>query len=210
MVNKRTGSWITILTIIYLCSLTTIVYAYNRNDVIWYAHAWSQDTGEDSGTANLTVYNKYGADCANFASQCLIAGGIRFRGQGANCTNLEPGGDTPATEIGTGTIRTFAIKNDNMKEYSRVVISANELGNSLTNGLHDGVPYGPRGFDSLFWDDVRGGDTVFTYSNGQYHHAMVITEPVYSPPKDLKYCAHTVWRKDHSLNDSVYGWKIQV
>lgn len=68
--------------LMFLCGAVNTL-AYNREKAVEYALDWSEDSGEWDGNWNIGVYRKFvgddGYDCANFVSQCLIAGGIRFR-----------------------------------------------------------------------------------------------------------------------------------
>jgi len=60
--------------------------SYDRQAAKAYAHKWAikeePPPGENSGynRRNYHDYTGRGGDCTNFVSQCLRAGGIRFRG----------------------------------------------------------------------------------------------------------------------------------
>ena len=62
------------LLIIMLITITSSGLAYNRSAATAYAIVWGIPS-----VANTVVYELYAADCANFVSQCLIAGGIKFK-----------------------------------------------------------------------------------------------------------------------------------
>lgn len=54
----------------------------NVNNVIdyadkWVIHAHTPNTKQNTANYNLTTYGYYSADCANFTSQCLKAGGMK-------------------------------------------------------------------------------------------------------------------------------------
>jgi hypothetical protein len=128
---------------IAVCILTTglaaSAEAYNRAAAVEYARSWSDDSGVlQEGIYNEGVYDRFGSDCANFVSQCLTAGGIRFRSSLMAADNLTP---AQANELETGFL-TFAIHSDE-KKYSRVLVRANELPRSLLHSRHNsiGTPY---------------------------------------------------------------------
>ena len=76
-----------IFIIIISSSFTTIAQTYDRQAATDYANYWwdgrNTMNGEKSQTSYDTAwgnpynnYNGLGGDCANFVSQCLIAGGL--------------------------------------------------------------------------------------------------------------------------------------
>ena len=70
-------------TVIF-CLLIVSLSAYNRDKAISYARKYCKNYNSD--------YKKYtGADCANFVSQCLKAGGQSLSG----CTGLDAKGAIP-------------------------------------------------------------------------------------------------------------------
>ena len=56
-----------------LVSLLSIVFGYDRNKAYAYAKKYAFNYNP-----NYADYNSLGGDCANFVSQCLIAGGFNF------------------------------------------------------------------------------------------------------------------------------------
>ena len=54
--------------------LLSIVFCYDRDKVYLYAKKYAFNYNP-----NYADYNSLGGDCANFVSQCLIAGGINFK-----------------------------------------------------------------------------------------------------------------------------------
>ncbi len=174
------------------------VYAYERNNAVKYADDWTHPINMQP--ANIVVYYKYtGADCANFVSQCVIAGGMRFRSSLSALNNVDvsplPIG-FPEIETGVGTRH---IQDDNMETYSRTVPVAANLLSTLCSSRHGGRLYTPGTLQdgSPVWADVRPGDVVFK-STG---HAMLITGVVVGgAANDVLFCAHTTWRNHQSLN----------
>lgn len=60
--------------IILLLSFIYIVYGYDRDKACEYAKRYAYNYNP-----NYKNYNSVGGDCANFVSQCLIAGGFNFK-----------------------------------------------------------------------------------------------------------------------------------
>ena len=60
--------------IILLLSFISIVYGYDRDKACQYAQRYAYNYNP-----NYKDYNAVGGDCANFVSQCLIAGGLNFQ-----------------------------------------------------------------------------------------------------------------------------------
>jgi len=192
--------------------------AYDREAAVDYARYWSEDTGADDGKANLTVYRKFvgedGYDCANFVSQCLIAGGLRFRSSTQVDDNTRDpliGSDYPELET---RYETVAINSDNIKKYSRTITAASQLPRSLKHTRHGGSPnrtveYGPPNLQDSgsMWGDVRPGDAFFLWNGTSYWHSMFISSVRAIPPKDLNYCSHSKWRRGHSLSSELSDWK---
>ena len=194
--------------------VSSIAQAYNREAVVSYALLYSNDSGEYDGNWNEFVYYKYGWDCANFASQCVISGRIKFRSSIEDDDNTrEPLlGDTyPELE----TLRpTRKVIDANTRLYSRTIALANELPGSLLHSRHGlGMLYG---FPDLadggpLWTDVVEGDCCFQLDeSGHYIHCMSISEVMRGPGEnDLRFSAHDRWRRNHLLSDAdaIPNWK---
>jgi hypothetical protein len=210
-----------IWTIYLFCifALCSTCYAYDRESAVTYAKTWSEDTGAMDGVANAAVYYKYvgsdGYDCANFISQCLIAGGIKFRSSTAKDDNIRnpiwPLHCLP--ELGTG-YDTRAIKSD-LPQYSRTLPAAAQLPLSIMHPYHNsGYSKTPYTSPSLqdngpMWNDVTIGDVLCIWYDSNYHHVMLITDvDKQSNPHDLCYTAHSSWQLNKSANERWANWKI--
>jgi len=80
-----------------LVCIIGIAAAYNRKEAVAYAKKWYDGANHDcnSGFEDCTPWAYYGnehcgygsngGDCANFVSQCLIAGGHKYLNQGGPC-----------------------------------------------------------------------------------------------------------------------------
>jgi len=80
-----------------LVCIIGIAAAYNRKEAVAYAKKWYDSANHDcnSGFEDCTPWAYYGGeqcsygsnggDCANFVSQCLIAGGHKYLNQGFPC-----------------------------------------------------------------------------------------------------------------------------
>lgn len=198
-----------IMLYVYLLSLVlclmvgSVCHSYDRDAAVEYALQFSEETGDMGGNYNSTIYRKYVGesqfDCANFVSQCVIAGGIRFRA--ANATNVAPDG---ASELETGKwtreIPDTPEGRDERK-YSRVITGAPLLPLSLFHVRHKGTLYKNLGSGSAVWDDVREGDTLFLPFGDHYGHCMFINRV---DGNKIYVCAHSSWRRDKDLD--TYGW----
>jgi len=81
------GIYFCILVISVLLFEHSIVFAYDRSQATRYAEKWIdaaeqaqlRNTGGESNFDDQWPFHDYpGADCANFVSQCLIAGGLNL------------------------------------------------------------------------------------------------------------------------------------
>ena len=202
--------------------LVSPCYAYDRDLAVAYALRWSEDTGAMDGIANETIYFKYVGseyDCANFASQCVIDGEIRFRSSDdpetyGNDNIRKPILGECFPELGTG-YDSRIIKSEDTKHYSRVLPAADQLPRSLMHPWHNDNLYkssytAPNDLidSGGMWNDVAPGDLCFRWNESQYTHCMFINRVAKtSNPKDIFYCAHSKWRSDHSMNSEVPNWK---
>ena len=204
---------IMIIASLAICAalLPATTYAYNRGRANIYALDWSGWDEYGQPKRNTAIYHDYQLDCANFVSQCLIAGGIRFRHCASELDNIQP---TEGSEWGGTGVNTKAIKDSNTGLYSRVVSGREELWGTLTlpNGYHKGVAYTESSsFNSAdFWNRVERGDTCFQLIDGVIWHSMFVSTVVKTgdpATSDLKTCAHTAQRHDEALMPDVGDWK---
>ena len=84
-------------SLVVLCMLVASSFAaYNRNNAVAYAKKWWNSANHKCGTytscspysywgSEVCGYSSHGGDCANFVSQCLIAGGHPNLSGGAPC-----------------------------------------------------------------------------------------------------------------------------
>lgn len=66
------------------------VSAYDRNAAVAYAKKWWNGANHNMNTAYTSCspyswWDQHGGDCANFVSQCLVAGGHKYLNQGGSC-----------------------------------------------------------------------------------------------------------------------------
>ena len=204
---------------------TNFAHAYDREAAVLYARKWGQGSGANILICNTTIYGqRYPSDCANFASQCLIAGGIRFRVKKDNpLDNTEnyppletwesfadgpgvPAGNTPLGETPLFSARTYPITSTDMTRYSRTVPAAEHLGHVSLPKVHGGKLYGPFNtsidHNDAVWYDVKPGDCLFQIgANDTFKHAMFISTVIDSPfQREIKYSAHSNDHVDKSLN----------
>ena len=77
--------------IILFLSIALSFSAYNRQAACDYAKKWWNSFNLDT----YANYNSVGGDCANFVSQCLIAGGLNLRIMCGNAAAWGQGGTVP-------------------------------------------------------------------------------------------------------------------
>ena len=146
--------------------------AYDPDDAAAYARKYSEDTGDWTGIYNKNFCSDFalkGGDCANFGSQCLFAGHFN---RTPDWNPVYPGG------------------NKNLSNGQLNWIRANGLKNYLESL---GYPVYPiRSEKDL--DLIHKGDIVFKINDqGEATHTTICSET----SGGAKYCAHSVWRKDH-------------
>ncbi len=204
---------------LFLANLSGVALGYNRDAAVEYALLWSA-RADNKNVVNTTVYKNYfaiGGNCANFASQCVNAGGIRFRASNP-FNNLAPEGKA---EFGTG-MWTRAIKSDKTELYSRVITGVHNLYNSLKHARHGGLN---RYTDDHKKDDggtiwtharkVRPGDVILDLYTARAGHTRVVNSVQSgATPKDVHICCNagfgdSAWRRDVSLNADIAAadWK---
>ncbi len=156
------------LIIAYCCML---VCAYDRTATIQYAsdYAFSYNTISHNPPDPYRYYPLPDGDCANFQTQCLIAGGIRYRSTETLAYEILTSRDEPdRVEYGT---------NENTKSidysygaidkatFSRVISGATQAKNSNVHQKHQGPvdawkaewTQGDFAGDQ-FWNLVQPGD----------------------------------------------------
>ena len=94
---KKLASFLIILVCLFTI-FSSKLYAYNRNRALEYIDIWWDSDLDDDGIHEhinplYTEYYDVGGDCANFASQVLINGGIRFGTYGYGVGGTIPGAE---------------------------------------------------------------------------------------------------------------------
>jgi len=85
---SRSVRWCMRILVVLISALSLFVpkvIAYDRQAAIYYANMWATKDMSDDGRGYNPEYYDYtleGGDCANFASQCLIAGGVTLSSVG--------------------------------------------------------------------------------------------------------------------------------
>jgi hypothetical protein len=195
--------------------LNTKVYAYDRLAVSFFSDANTETKADNEvGIYDHDNYYLYDQDCANYVSQCLIEGGIRFRSTYfVGRMRYDPDFDNDNTSTGlvnllekdnTGAY-TAHIKNTDEVHYSRTVPLANDLFKSLTNNKHGGKMFndkfenGKKIIDS--WNLAKIGDVALLLHNdtNKYYHSVLIKKTI-KDQDDFLYNAHDNWKKDYSMN----------
>ncbi len=127
-------------------------YTYNRQAAYGYAKKWW-----DGRNSHYTDFSSMGGDCANFVSQCLIAGGLSLH-EGTNGGGYGVYPDRDRSLSSYGTIPYCDYMDTNLRNYQ----------SSEVTYVTDGDPYVPS--------NIGLGDAViFGDKNGdKYKHAMVV------------------------------------
>lgn len=192
--------------------LVVAAEAYNRGWAKTYAQVW-YDSFNVYDVGPYWSYVGQGGDCANFVSQCLIAGKIYFRSSTRADDNTYADNKS---EIDTGQNTKYLDNRHadaNRRDlHSRVISGPRLLRWSLAHNRHGGTVYtkdNTNNFTSQdFWNDVRYGDVVIYWGvpDIEQGHGMFITT-VDTTNKVLKIAAHSSARYDDDLDVVKPGWK---
>lgn len=197
-----------------LIGATTTCRAYNRDVAMQYGIYWGEDPSNPENDRINPIYQYFPADCANFISQCVIAGGVRFRSTNwgvFNDNTFNPGFDVPELETGKGTTW---INSSDLKQYSRTIGGADQLPRSMKHRRHSfglAKEYCTSSqlsdSDTDLWNNLRPGDLCFQGGPSHYFHCMLISTVVKTSPYDIKICGHNHPRSDVPLSSIDSGWK---
>ncbi len=123
---------------------------YDRNSAVNYARTWALKRNR-----RYKDYEKYGGDCTNFISQCLVAGGIVFDHEGKDLASqwywYSDGYRTPSFTSASSLKRYFQLNNQ---------------GQTKTVGIYAQLTN---------YDSLELGDIVFKSVNGRLTHSMIVT-----------------------------------
>ena len=161
-------------------------FSYDRAKAVAYARRWSNNYPYDGSSAPLrndAVYIEPGPEgCTSFTSQCVIAGGMRFRYSYLRGDNIFTGnamwqlvhshGMLPEMNTGAYTypVNPSGLAKYDMKNYSRILGAATDIRSSLISSTHVSVeslpPYANSSSDALLLsaDQVEPGD-IYTVEN---------------------------------------------
>lgn len=120
---------------VLLLIVMSSAYGYDRLAARVYARQYSEPVG-------MAIYKLWDPDCANFISQCLIAGGVRFRSSLSSDDNVTP---EQCGELFFPSVNTKSIQNNqeaaNTAKYSRTITGADMLRRSVSSESHGGREY---------------------------------------------------------------------
>ncbi len=193
---------------------------YKREDAVAYAREYAYSTGPNYVNFGDPVFAaiylaQYGtwtgmADCANFVSQCLVAGGLKmnddwyFR-QHINTAVALPGITDIYYRDKDGVLVSYPIS----YYFSSPWTGANaqyEYFSNLTNGHTStnvikinsvcDIPYAASHYN------IKPGDLMYFSRDGgkTAYHATIISSVMND---DIEYCAHTSGRKDKKLSETI-------
>lgn len=178
------------------------IAGYNATNAVAYARKWANDYNVQYGYMPgnwLDSLIGVGADCTNFASQCLVAGGLPMV--------VRPNySSQPARTINTN--GSYWYSKDNGQRVSASFVRINAFYPYWNTKVQTYSTQSKETMKSL----VSPGDVVLmTHANdGSLYHAIFIS---YKSGNTVKFCGHTVSRLDYSvdnaeLDDTKFNWKI--
>lgn len=211
--------------------------AYDRDAAAAYGVQWGLSAETGAGPINSAIYDEVGDDCTNFVSQCVIAGGIRFRSQEGSY-HIAPdifvdndGTDNQKGRIGFGPkpwgfkypeletgAMTYSIKSSDYYQFSRVIFQTDNLAKSLLHGRHGArAHHSPFSNNHPVWNDARKGDVVGLGSASHYGHMMLLSSLYDEQGKigtrpapygmSIRVSGHDSWRSDTPLSVMKGDWK---
>ena len=193
---------------------------YKREDAVAYARQYAYSTGPNYVNFGDPVFTalyfaQYGvntgtADCANFVSQCLVAGGLKMNddwyfNQHMNTAVALPGITDIYYRDKNGILVSYPIS----YYFSAPWTGANaqyEYFSNLENGYTStnvvkikstcGISYAISNYN------IKPGDLMYFSRDGgkTAYHATIISSVTNN---DIKYCAHTDGRKDQKLSEKI-------
>jgi|GEM_PF-3344324 len=140
---------------------------YNRTAAYGYAYMWWSGRNP-----NYQDYTSSGGDCANFASQCLITGGLSLHaGTDGNGYGVYPDTDRPSTSS-NGTIPYCDYMHQHLTNYQPTDVLF------VVEGVNDTIPS---------WMEI-GDMVIFGNTTDKWKHAMMV---VWKGSNDLGLAGHT-------------------
>ena len=173
LVGMLCGQGVSVHAALNTVTPAEIVHCYSALDAVSYAAEWHDKFNLDYGN-----YTNSGGDCANFASQCVFAGGLRTTTSAQTTSPWAPR-------------RTLWTSSSNLRNFLRTVSYATIVDGTKT---------------SLKVSDLRNGDLIFYRWTGEYveneeytyHHTGVI----YTNDSGVKRVYH------HSYSDGETKWNL--
>ncbi len=173
LVGMLCGQGVSVHAALKTVTPAEIVHCYSALDAVTYAETWY-----DGFNPDYTNYSSSGGDCANFASQCVFAGGLKTTTSAQTTNSWTPG-------------RTLWTSSSNLRNFLRTVSYATVVDGTKT---------------SLNVSNLRNGDLIFYRWNGYsieneeytYHHTGVI----YTKDSGVKRVYH------HSYSDGETKWNL--
>ena len=169
----------TIETASVLDAAPKVIFNYNAANAVAYARKWA--------LSKNSKYKSFREDCANFASQCLIAGGVPLVK-----TSI------PVNELTKSSTQWFHYKDSHNGRfyYTNSFVQVGVLANFWV--WSKSVPTMTATTRSSAISNVKAGDIVNLKrpSTGAQYHSIIVS---YKSGNTAKYCAHTNNRKDESF-----------
>jgi len=184
-INPPSETWLEFTFTVAGTQSVPVTGTYDPWKAVAYARKWSSESTSENyeEKTNTEEYgSRLGADCANFVSQCLEAGGLPRDNTTTFVSKYDVGKE--ATNIGwkPGTLSW----NNNITLFDYLKLLGYQTRDTMIG-------------DPLDWRELQPGDLVFWERTGDkdyYDHVIIITENIDGNPL---FCAHTADHKDYEL-----------
>ena len=193
---------------------------YKREDAVAYAREYAYSTGPNYVNFGDPIFTalyfaQYGvntgtADCANFVSQCLVAGGLKMNddwyfNQHINTADVLPGTTDICYRDKYGAYVSYPIsyyftapwtKAKTQYEYFSNTANGYTSTNVVKINSVCEISYAVSHYN------IKPGDLMYFSRDGgkTAYHATIISSVTNN---DIKYCAHTDGRKDQKLSEKI-------
>lgn len=179
------GLKINLMLLFIFCICKGFAYSYNYSGAVDYSNEWCND-GQDAkgyntwnnpnGHAADFWYTSYSSDCANFVSQCLLAGGD-FRQTFQSVTYAAKGpefspGQYTNTNQGGGGLQTTLIQVEGLRRYLLDRYHALYIHGQCTDIMGPGDVYLITGH-AMFIANGQGASAEYNGHTTDRHHAPI-------------------------------------
>ena len=164
-------------------AMPAVTYSYSGSDAAAYARRYANDYN--------STYPSYSADCTNFVSQCVYAGGIPMDGSNTSVGTYETTSDWYCIYINSILwVRRYAVTTS----WIRVSDFSTFMSNIATKSTHTTIR-------SLYNSSAVGDVVQLADKNtGSAYHSIIISA---KDSTSAYYCGHSNERKDVNIADAL-------